>query len=71
MTDDPDPASLPTEDVAQLRERAVVAAARLRGLIEQAREIQAHAASLRVESDHLRDEARFLRTGRRKVDPFP
>lgn len=71
MTDDPAPRSLPPKDLARLRERAAEAAARLRELIEQAREIQAHAVSLRTESRMLRDEVHFIRTARRKVDRFP
>ncbi|GEO43251.1 hypothetical protein SAE02_73990 [Skermanella aerolata] len=71
MTDDSVPRSVPPEDSAHLRERAVAAAARLRELIEQARELQAQAASLRAEREMLLDELRFIRTAHRKVGPFP
>jgi hypothetical protein len=46
MTDDRNPSSLLTEDLAHLRERALAAAAQAR--IERARDRQARAASLRA-----------------------
>jgi uncharacterized protein (DUF3084 family) len=71
MTDDQDRHALPSEDLAQLRAWAADAAARLRELVEQSRELQAQAASLLTENHVLREELRFRRTARLKVDPFP
>ena len=71
-----DPASRPlsTEDPAQRLERAAAAVARTKELIEASRALRAArmgAASLRVEKAMERDEMRFRRMARGKVDPFP
>jgi uncharacterized protein (DUF3084 family) len=73
MTDDPTPPSLslPPEDLAQLRARAADAAARLRELVEQSRELRVQAASLCAKNAMLRNELLFRQLGRGKVDRFP
>jgi uncharacterized protein (DUF3084 family) len=71
MKDDPDPRSLPPEDLAQLRARAADAAARLRELVKQSRELRAQAASLYAENARLRGEVHFRLMARGKADRFP
>jgi hypothetical protein len=62
MTDDPDFRSLPTKDLDRLLERVAAEIARTRDLIETARDAQAHAASLCIESATVLDELYFRKS---------
>lgn len=58
-------------DSAQLLERARAEIERSCELIEAVRAARMRTASLRIEKATEREEMRFWRLARRKVDPFP
>ena len=69
---EPDSRSSPTgKDGARLLEKAQAAVAHTQNLIEAVRAARMRAASLRVEKATEREEMRFRRMARRKVDRFP